>query len=59
MKFDQELLDRIKNNDKTLISLHLLSNNIGEQEAKDIANALLTNKTLTDLRLGGNNIGEQ
>ena len=51
-----ELLKKIRSNDPTLTTLDLSYNNIGDEGAKVIADALKGNKTLTTLDLSHNNI---
>lgn len=58
MELDPVLLNQIKNNDKSLTSLRLGGNQIGDKGAEHLANVLKTNTSLTSLYLGNNNIGE-
>ena len=56
-KNNKELLIRVFQNDKTLPELYLRGNNIRDDGAKVIADALKDNTTLTTLDLGRNHIG--
>ena len=54
-----EIISRIGSNDPTLTFVYLERNQIGDQEATELSQALLTNTTLTTLNLGDNLIGDQ
>ena len=56
-KLDERLLDRIRENDPTLITLDIYDNNIGNKEAIALVDALKVNKTLATLNMNNNNIG--
>ncbi len=58
MPISPEILQRIVNNDPTLTSPDLTYKQIGDAEAREIANALRNNKTLTRIDLLGNQIGD-
>ena len=52
---DPLILERLRSNDPTLTHLHLSYNQIGDQGAQAIAEALRLNQTLTTL----DSLGEQ
>jgi hypothetical protein len=52
------LLEKVHNNDTTLISLDLGLNQIGDAGAKDLSDALKYNTTLTFIDLCRNEIGD-
>ena len=55
----QQLIQKIANNDPSLTSLDLEDNDIGDDGANALAQALETNTSLTSLNLGFNNIGDE
>ena len=55
---NKKILEQLRNNDSKLKTLDLRFNQIGDVEAKDIADALSTNSTLTKIALSGNQIGD-
>jgi hypothetical protein len=57
MSLDKMLLEMVRNNDITLVSLDLRYNQIRDAVAKDLCDALKHNSTLTALDLEGNKIG--
>lgn len=58
-KFDNELLDRIRTNDASLLELNLSDLKIGNEGAKKLAEALKTNKTIYSLSLIDNQISDE
>jgi hypothetical protein len=52
MPLDDKILQRLRDNDKTLTSLYLGYRKISAAEAKDIAQSLAFNTSLTELELG-------
>jgi hypothetical protein len=59
MPIDVLILKRIQENDATFTTLDLRDNNLGDEEAKTLANALAANTTLTTLDLRGNNLSDK
>ena len=56
---DATVLDRLSHNDPELLILDLWANNIGDEGARAMADALAKNATLQTLYLWSNNIGSE
>ena len=56
---DQEIIQRLRDNDPSLTRLHLSNNQIGDEGARALADALRTNTSLTELYLQANQIGKE
>ena len=56
---NEELIQRIRENDPTLTSIDVQYYDIGPEGAQALADALQVNKTLTSINLGSNNIGPE
>ena len=54
-----DILRRLRENDPTLTELSVYNNQIGDEGAKALADALKVNRTLTILYVSSNQIGEQ
>jgi Ran GTPase-activating protein (RanGAP) involved in mRNA processing and transport len=54
-----DLLERIRSSDPKLTVVNLYHNNVGDEGARDIADALKHNTTLEWLYLSDNNIGDE
>ncbi len=59
MPIDVLILEKLQENDETLTILDLRDNNLGDEDAKDLAKALASNKILTSLDLRGNNLSDE
>jgi Leucine-rich repeat (LRR) protein len=59
MPLDNEILQRLRNNDSTLTSLSLISDQISDEGAKALAEVIEKNTTLTSLNLGWNEINAE
>lgn len=59
MPIKTDILRQIKSNDPTLTSLDLSYEELNDQDATRLANALKTNNTLQSMELRSNNIGAQ
>jgi len=57
--FNQELLGRISNNDSLLTTLDISNQNIDNNGAINLANALKNNNTITSIYLSNNNISDK
>lgn len=56
---DPQILERLRHNDPTLTTLHLLNTHLGNKGAKVLAHALKHNTSLTYLALENNQIGNE
>jgi hypothetical protein len=59
MVLEEKLLQRLRANDSTLVTLELYENSIGAEDAKGLSEALKVNSTLVTLHLGDNSIGDE
>ena len=57
--FNQELLERIRNNDSTLTTLDISNQNIDNDGAKRLADVWKNNNTVTSINLSNNNISDK
>jgi hypothetical protein len=59
MPIDEEILQRLRENDSTLIELNLSEQGIIDQDVAELCQALITNKTLRVLNLAKNKISNR
>ena len=58
MPIDNDLLIRLRNNDRTLVELSLENRRLNEFDIKLLQEALVENTTLTSLNVSDNRIGD-
>lgn len=55
----KKIIQRIRNNDSKLTSVNLSRRNIGDNEAKQVSDALRGNRSVTQIVLADNNISDE